>query len=591
MIQTEWDLSQIYKTNDDFFNDVEKTKKLIKNLEKFKNKLNKIDKKIILDYFKKDEELSIIVEKLAVYAHCKNDDNGKNDTNIRNYQTINSMLAEASQMLAFAKPELSQLDDEFLNELVKDAEFSRFTKTLKDIIRYKAHTLSEKEEAMLSSVSSFEDTSDIFSSLTDIEMDHGSYINEKGEEVKLNPGNYSASLNNPSSELRKTILETYLGSFGKLNLTLSNLYLSHVKYMNFMAKAYKYESALDMSTFDEELSNLIIHKNIENVSSKAYLLQEYFRVKKDILGLKEFSTADIPVDLFLGKPESIPYEKAVGDIKESFKVLGEDYVTLFEKALSTGWIDAYPRENKASGGYTISAYSEHPYILLNYDGTSHWASAIAHEFGHAMHSYYAGKAQPYDKHQYTLFIAEVASLTNEVLLNHYQISKETDKNKKMQLLADFMQLFYLNVYNSSMLAELELYVHETLDEYKPLTGEDINKKFISLCTKYFGEDVYINKNFEYDWSRKSHIFRDYYLYKYSNGLICACGIARKILEDKTGEYLAKYKQFLSLGGSLDPLSLLKVAEIDVLDSKTYTYAFGLFENYLNQLKNLTEEKK
>ncbi len=587
---TNWNLSDIYSSNDDFLKDYENAKNCLKILESYKDKLNRKCKEDILNYFKADTEFSVILEKLAVYAHCKNDDNGKDETNIKNYHMINNFFASISEKLAFVKTQLSELDNDFLNELAKDPDFSDFDLTLKDIIKDKPHTLSEKEEAQMAMVSAFENSDDIYSALSDIEMEHGTYEDENGNKVKLTTGNINKLMKNPKQAERLKIQETYLGEYAKLGLTFSGLYLSHLKYMNFISKMYHHNSVLDMLTFGEDVSPNVMYKNIEVVSKKSPLLQKYFDLKKKILKLDKFYTCDISADIVtLESSQKVSYEDAVADIKNSFSVLGEDYQSMFEKAVHDGWIDAFPRENKASGGYTISTYSVHPYILLNFDGTAYWKSAIAHEFGHAMHSYYSAKTQPYDKHDYTIFVAEVASLTNEILLEHYMLGKTSNKKEKIQLLSDFLQLFYLNVYNSSMLAEFELFAHESVANNEPVTGSDFNKKFAELCEKYFGNSVSLVKNFEFDWSRKSHIYSDYYLYKYSTGLVCACCVAQKIISDKSGEYVKKYKKFLSLGGSLSPIESLTVADIDILSDEPYEFAFGMFEDYLDELERLTKE--
>ena len=441
---------------------------------------------------------------------------------------------------------------------------------------------------MLASVSGFTNLDDIYSIISDIEMFHGEIKDDDGKMVKLTTGNYNSFLKNPSQEFRKKVMETYLAEYKRFNLTISNLYTSHVKYQNFIAKVRGYKSTLDMKTYGEQVESSIMMKNIEYVSSNKHLMQRYFKVKKDILKLKEFYSSDISVGLPFSN-KKIAYEDAVNDIKNSFAPLGKDYQDMFEKALAEGWIDALPRENKASGGYTISTYLTHPYILLNYDETQYWKSAIAHEFGHAMHSYLSKKTQPYAKSDYTIFVAEVASLTNEILYTKYMLSKETDAKAKMQILADFLALFYLNVFNSSMLAEFELFVHDSLWNGESLTANDLNQKFVDICHNYFGDSVVLTENFECEWERKSHVYRDYYLYKYSTGLVVACAVASKILGDETGEYLKKYKSFLSLGDALNPIDSLKVIDIDVTEKETYNFAFSMFENYLNELENLYKQ--
>ncbi len=584
-----WDLTHLYSSNDEFLKDFEKAKKYLKNAEKFKEKLNKNNKKDILNYFLLDSELSVILEKLAVYAFCKQDDDGKNAESVKNYNLVNDLLSKTSEKLAFAKTELSSLSDEFLLSLKKDSDFTDFDRSLEDIIRQKKHTLSEKEEQNIAVLSSFSNTDDIFSVLSNVEMFHGVFVDENGKEVKLFPGNYNEYMNSPSAETRRKVNEIYLAEYKKLNQTFASLFTSHVKYKNYLAKTYGFKSVLDMKTYNEEVSSEIMMVNIKNVKKHLAMLKEYFSLKKQILGLKEFRSSDIAVGLFADKFEKITYEQAIKDIRETYKVYGEDYIQKFDEAVNGGWIDAFPRESKKSGGYTISAYGQHPYILLNFDGTMDWASAITHEFGHAMHSYYSAQNQPYPKADYTLFVAEVVSLTNEVLYNNYLLSKTTDKHTKMKLLADFLQLFELNVYDSSMLAEFELFAHDKLQAGETLTAEDYNNKFVNLSKEYLG-DMIFNDGYECNWSRKGHIYRDYYLYKYSLGLCSACFVAKRLLEDKTGEYVKKYKQFLKLGGSKDPISSLKVADVDVLSDDIYVGAFDMFKQYLDELKILAKEK-
>lgn len=579
-----WDLSHLYKSNADFEKDLKMAEKLEKNIEKFKGKLTESD--VILEFFKADADLSQVLEKLTVYAFCKKDDNGKDKQNTKNYEIINNFFAKIGEKLAFSKVELSKLDESFLNGLKTDSRFADFDRTIEDIIRYKKHTLPEKQEQTMSKISAFSSTDDIFRILSNLEMNHGSFVDENGKEIKLSPQNYNLCMNNPNADVRRRVMEAYYGEYGKLIQTYAGLLSSHIKYENFTAKEYGFDSVLDMKCYGEEVDKKVMLENIKNVSARKNLLHRYFEAKRKILGLDEFYTSDIGTQIYNDDKKMEDYDEVVKDIAESLKVLGEDYVQKFNEAVENGWIDAFPRENKTSGGYTISAFGTHPYILLNFDGTREWASALTHEFGHAMHSYYSAENQPFVKSEYTLFVAEIVSLLNEILYNRYLISKTSDKREKMKLLAEFLQLFELNVYDSSMLAEFELFIHEEIDKGESLTAEDYTNKFKQLAESYFGKGVKLCKNYEFGWSRKSHIYRDYYLYKYSLGLCSACTLAENILSDKTGEALAKYRKFLTLGGSMDPVSELKVAGLDVLSDDIYKKAFGMFEEYLNELENL-----
>ncbi len=587
-MQTQWNLCDLYNTNDELMADFEQVKNLLSELCKFKGKLKKGDKKLLKKFFDLDAKFSMLIEKMAVYAHCKRDDNAKDDIAGKNYALINDFFVKSSEKCSFVKPELSSLSEKFLNSLKKDPEFSDYSRTIEYLIRTKKHTLSESEESLMATVSGFSTSDYIYDMLSDIEMNHGTVVSPSDEEIKLTTGNYNLLLKNDNQKFRKNVMETYLAEYGKLNMTIAGLYLSHAKHMNFIAKQRGFDSCLEMESYGEEVDSNIMLKNIEFVSKKSNLLREFFRVKKDLLKLNIFYSSDISANL-KGKAVTEDFEAGTKDIMNAFSPLGTDYQEMFKKALDEGWFDVFPRENKASGGYTISTYSSHPYILLNYDGTAYWKSAIAHEFGHAMHSYYSCKAQPYSKADYTIFVAEVASLTNEILLTYYLLNKEKNKKRKMQIICNFLGTFYLNVFNSSMLAEFELYVHDSLWQGNSLTATDLNRKFVSLCDKYFNDSVTLTSGFEFDWERKSHIFRDYYLYKYSTGFISASAAAIKILNDKTGEYVKKYKNFLSLGGSLPPCESLLQADIDITSEDTYNFAFQLFENFLDELKSLNKE--
>ncbi len=585
-----WDLSQLYKTNDDFLNDFELAQKLLKQIEGFRGEISKSDPQIVLAFFKKDTELSMVLEKLAVFAFCKQDDDGKNKQSVKNYNMLNDFFSKVGEKLAFAKTELASLPEEVLIAFKNHEQFADYDRTLNEVIRFKKHTLPEKDEQNMAALSAFSNTDDMFSMLSNVEMNHGSYTDENGKKIKLSPGNYNEAMNNPHQEIRKKVAETYVGEYKKLAETFTNLFLSHIKYENYLAKIYGFESVLDKKCYGEEVSPNVMMACIRNVSVNVDLLHRYFRLKKKILGVETFFSSDIGVGILNEDKTKISYDEAIFGIGESLKVFGQDYQNVFKDAVSSGWIDAFPRQGKKSGGYTTSTYREHPYILLNFDGTLEWASAITHEFGHAMHSYYSAKSQPYAKYDYTLFVAEIVSLTNEILYNKHLLSKANSKKEKMKLLAYFLQMFELNVFDSTMLAEFELFVHDSLWQGETLSSGDLCGKYKSLAAKYFGTGVIFTKDFEFGWMRKGHLYRDYYLYKYAMGLCCACYVASRLLNDPSGEYLKKYKQFLSLGGSLDPISALKIAEIDVESDKTYEIGFKMFEEYLNMLEKFTEEK-
>ena len=594
MIKTKWDLSQIYANWNEFDLDFKKVKSYLPEYLSLKGKFVNGDKEVLLKYFKLDEKNDPLLEKLAVYARCKKDENAQDVESSRRYMAINDYFAYYCEQVAFVKCELSNLDEDFLTSLLSDPDFNDYSRSINSIIRQKRHIPTERENQLIASMSSFSDYHDTFSTLVDIEMHFDDVEDENGNKISLHNGNYNFLLKNPNQAFRKRVMDTYLEEFNRFKLTISNLYISNVKYKNLIAKLSKFDSVLEMDADGDEITKDIMINNKTYVEKNAKLLQRFFDIKKKYLGLEKFYASDIYAELVSDTEsketqEKLRFEDCIDDIFASYKPLGIDYQLMFKKALDEGWFDVYPDPNKANGGYTISTYLIHPYILLNFDGTEHWKSAITHEFGHAMHSYFSTKAQPYAKSGYTIFIAEVASLTNEVLLSKYLLEKETDRLKKIKIISNFLSLFYLNVFNTSILSEFEYFAHTKISEGVSLSAEDLSNEFLSICKRYFGDSVVINDNFKYDWERKSHIFRDYYVYKYSTGLVSACAIASKILSDKTGEYTNKYLKFLEIGDSASPLESLAVAEIDITKEETYNYAFSIFEEYVKMLEELYEE--
>lgn len=608
MIKTKWDLTGIYPTWEEFDSDFEKIKSLLPEFLELKGQFTNGNKKSLLKYFELFEKHDPILEKLAVFARCRKDQNARDSESARKYFAVCDYISIFSEQTAFIKCEISSLDEGFLTSLLSDSDFKNATRFIYSIIREKQHVPTEREEQLMANVSSFSDYHDTFSTLVDIEMHFDDVTDENGEVIKLNNGNYNLYLKSPSQDFRKKVMDTYLEEFQRFKLTISNLYISNVKFKNLVAKLNKFDSMLDMDAHSDEITREIMLNNKAFIEKNAGLLQRFFKIKKKCLGVEKFYASDINAEITLAleeklnrkqndksndniskKPEQIPFEDCVDDILNSYAPLGKDYQEMFKKALAEGWFDVYPDPDKANGGYTISTYLIHPYILLNHDGTDHWKSAITHEFGHAMHSYYSSAAQPYLKSGYTIFIAEVASLTNEVLLSKYMLEKETDKIKKAKIISNFLSLFYLNVFNTSILSEFEYFAHTKIGEGVSLSADDLSNEYLNICKRYFGDSVEINENFKYDWERKSHIFRDYYVYKYATGLISACAIASKILSDKTGEYTKKYRKFLKIGDSASPLDSLAVAEIDITKEETYNYAFSIFEEYVKKLEELYEE--
>ena len=580
-----WDLSQIYATQQDYLSDKQKLKELGNKLVLFKGKLN--NKKDLLNYFVVNEEFSKIEEKLVSYLFFTKSLDGSNIFAIEELSELEIYLQELNNKTVFISQELKKIPNKSLQEFAKLPEFKDYDLDLLDIIKDKKHTLPESQEKLMIGASFANNNSELFDCLNNVEIKYGKTIDEQGKIVTLNKSNSRVLT---SSHIKKVRLYAYvriLRAYKAVNQTIASNYISHLKYSNFVAKTYKYKNTLDLCLNDADLPNNLPQSVVKNVTNYLPLLHSYYAWRKQFMGLKHIDSNDLSCNLFdrtVNKEYTL--QEGVSIIKEALQVLGPDYINLLDKAIENKWIDSEFAPNKESGAYSSSLYGVHPFILLTYDKTQDSVSTLAHELGHAMHSYYSEKAQPYAKHNYEIFVAEVASTVNEVLLANYFINNAKNNKEKIAFITDFLNTFVATVFTQTQYTEFELFAHNAVDKGEPLSYKKLNDCYLQLQKKYCGKNVLIVSDSQYHWSRVPHFYRSFYVFKYATGFISACAIAQKLLTDKN--YLPKYKEFLSAGGSKKPCDILKLADVDILDSKTYKQAFKLFDNYLNILKNTKE---
>ncbi len=577
-----WATEDIYKSEkeweEDFF-------ALSKNasLEEFKGKLGQ--KSGFIACMKKQEEICRVLDKLSVYAYMKHDENTKDAKSDALLSKVTSLGANVSAESAYILPELTALDQEILLEYIKDPELCDYDYFLREILNSKDHVLGEKEERLLAlsseALSSFRE---IFTKIDNADIDLGT-VKDGKEVIPLSHGTYGVVMHGENRKLRKKAYERYYKGYVSLINTITSTYYGSVKKDVFFAKAKNYESALDKALFSEDVPKSVYQNLIDNTNKALPLLHKYMSVKKKALKLKTMYMYDVYVPIVEGAELKLDYEDAYDLVVKGLSVLGKEYTDLMLKAKADRWIDVFEKDGKRSGAYSIAVYDTHPYVLLNYQKTTHDVFTIAHEMGHSLHSYYSNKNQPYAKADYRIFVAEVASTVNEVLLVRYLLRTEKDEKLKKYLLSYLLEMIRTTLFRQTQFAEFEQFTHQAVEKGEPLTKENMCEKYLELNKKYYGRAVKSDDNIKYEWARIPHFYRAFYVYKYATGIISALSIADRI--EKEGETAVKdYFKFLSSGGSNGPIELLKIAGVDLTSDKPFKSAFKVFKDTLEEFIKL-----
>ncbi|MCM1533940.1 MAG: oligoendopeptidase F [Corallococcus sp.] len=578
-----WNLGDIFATVDDWEKSFAKMSKEYKKLGEFQGKLS--DRDTLLKFLKLSDKIDREFEKLYCYAFMSYNEDSQDAERQARYARIYGLLTESNTLTAFVSPELSALSDKKLKALIADPDFSDYDVQLQNLLDGKAHILSQAEEKLLAGVGAFsQQFQEVFNRLDsgDIKFET---ITVDGKEVQLGHGTYSMLLQHPDQKVRKLAFETYYkGYIEKIN-TLAGLYEGSVKSDWFFAKAKKFGSTMEEALFYEHVDKAVYDNLIKCMHGSFEPLHKYIALRKKLMGVETLNMYDLYVSIFEDADIACEYEEACELVLKGLAPLGEDYLDVVRHAFANRWIDVHETPTKRSGAYSMSVPGVHPYMLLNYQKTTHDIFTIAHEMGHSMHSYYSEKKQPYAKANYKIFVAEVASTCNEVLLLKYLLKNTADVKLKKYLLQYYLDMLRTTMYRQAMFAEFEQIAHDLAEKGQPLTSEIMSQKYLELNKMYYGPSVCHNDEIKYEWARIPHFYRAFYVYKYSTGIISAVCIAEKIL--KEGESAVKdYKKFLSLGGSMDPVSELKVAGVDLTSEEPFKIVTRSFADTLAELEEL-----
>ena len=547
------------------------------------------DAKTLLAYMKLLEDIQVRSSQLANYAQRKGDE----DTRVAAYQAMVSRFSaafvELNTSTSFETPELLAIPDETLEGFyVQEPELERFRRFIGDLRRLKEHTLSPAEEKLLAAAGSITRTpSDVFGMLENADMTFPAAVDAEGKEHHLTGGTFVPLQMSPDRQLRKDAYEKLYTRLGEFKNTSAALLYGQVKQLKFQADARHYESSLAASLSRTNVPTSVYHNLIEAVHQNMDKMHRYVRLRKKMLGVEELHFYDVYTNLVKGVDRYIPIEEAKATVYEAMAPLGEEYQAILKHGFESRWIDVYENPGKRGGAYSSGA-RVHPFVLLNHSGTLKSQFTLAHEMGHALHSYFSNRTQkPLDSH-YVIFVAEVASTCNEALLMEYLLNKTTDKRERAFLINHFLEQFKGTLYRQTMFAEFELKMGEMVQNGIPLTAAKLCEEYRKLNELYFGPDMVCDDHIAMEWARIPHFYYNYYVFQYATGYSAAIALSQKILKEGQPA-VEKYLEFLSGGRSKPPVELLKGAGVDMSSPEPVNEALALFGRLVEEMEQLVEE--
>ncbi len=590
-VEFKWKLEDIYPDEAAWEKDVEKVKELIGQVQSKAGTLSQSGKQL-LDTLVLQDELTKTMDQVYVYARMRRDEDNANATYQALTDRATSLSTQVYSALSYIQPEILAIPSDKLHKLIEsEAGLAHYRMLLDEIEREKPHTLSTAEEALLAEASEVTGApSKIFGMLNNADIKFPLIKNEAGEEVELTKGRYTQFMESKDRRVRKEAFEALYATYGQYRNTIAATLTAAVKRAVFYAKVRKYESARQASLFADNIDISVYDKLIAAVHDHLPLMHRYVSLRKQILGVDELHMYDLYVPMVPEVEMEIPYEQAVETVKVALKPLGEEYSAILEKGLTSGWIDVYENEGKTSGAYSWGAYTTHPYVLLNYQDNVNNMFTLAHEMGHALHSYYSNQNQPYTYASYRIFVAEVASTLNEALLMHYMLDTTDDKRKRMYLINYYLEQFRGTVFRQTMFAEFEKIIHAKVEAGEALTADGLCAIYRELNVKYHGPDMVIDSQIDLEWERIPHFYNNFYVYKYATGFSAATSLSKQILEEGQPA-VDRYLNFLKSGGSDYPLNLLKGAGVDMTSPEPINEALSVFKALLDEMEDLVNAKE
>lgn len=585
-VEDTWNLGDIFADDGLWQEALEELKGFVPQLEAFRGHLGD-SAESLLGYLRLNDEISVKLGKVYGYASCRSDE----DTAVGVYQNMKGqamgVLVKLQSASAFESPEILAIDEEKLERFFAErSELETYRRPLYSIRRRAAHTLSEKEERLLSMAGEMGSAPGSLDSVFhNASLRYSDAVDAEGGKHPLTDGSLVMLLTESDRTLRRSAFENFYAVLDQFKATCAALLDAQFKALRFESEARGYAGTLEAALDGTEVPTSVYHNLISAVHENLEPMYRYVRLRRKLLGVDELHMYDVYTPLVPDCSVTVPFAEAKETVLEALSVLGEDYTALLKQGFENRWIDVYQNEGKRSGAYSTDVSRPHPYVLLNYKGTLDDMFTLAHEMGHALHSYHSTAAQPVCTSDYVIFVAEVASTCNEVLLMRHLLEKTTEPKQRAYLINHFLDSFKGTVYRQTMFAEFERFMGELSDRGETLTDGVLCEKYLELNRLYFGPDMVSDPQIALEWARIPHFFYDYYVFQYATGFSAAVAIAERILREGESA-VADYKRFLSGGCSADPISLLKLAGVDMSTPEPVNAGLALFAELVEELEKL-----
>lgn len=580
-----WDLTVIYPDLTSFFNDYHDLETKMQEVLNYQGKLL-TSSKILLEFLELSDTLERKLYKLYYYAHLSFDVDTSNAKNLELCGQVDNLMTNYTSLTSFVNPELLKGNYNLILKFIKEEpNLAKYRFNLEDLYRYKKHILTLKEEKILSNLTEvFSASSKIYESLTDTDLTFGNII-VNNQKYEFTESNYSLFIEHKDRVVRKKAFDILYKTYQKYLHTISDTFRFNIETNSKIAKLKHYNSSIEASLFADNIPVSVYDNLIKTVNDNLSVLYDYYDLKREVLNLDKLHLYDIYAEMVPSVSKEYTFLEAKDLVLKGLAILGSDYQGKLKEAFSKRFIDIYNNKGKRSGAYSSGFYDTNPYILLNFEGNYSAVTTLAHELGHSMHTMYSCLNNPYNTSSYKIFVAEVASTVNELLLLRYLLKETTDKQEKLFLLNKLLELFKGTIFRQTMFAEFERDMYKSYEEGKILTGEYLSNQYYQLVKKYFGPNVVCDKLIQYEWMRIPHFYYNFYVYKYATSLSVACKIVLDI-ENQGEKAVNNYLNFLKTGGSMYPYEELLVCNVDISNSLFIEDAIKMFKDTILEFRNI-----
>lgn len=584
-VKDTWDLTVIYKDIDAFYKDYHDLENEMLILEKYKGRLLE-SSKTLLEFLEISDKLERKLYKLYYYSHLNFDVDTTNSESLELSEKVSHLMTKFSNIISFVDPELLKNDYSLIEKYLNDEpKLKKYQFNLEQLFRYKEHTLSLEEEKIFATLGvSLEAPESIYESLTDGDLTFGD-ITVDGVRYEFTESNYSTFIESDNRDTRKKAFNKIFKTYQKYSKTIAGTFRYNMEINSKIAKLRHYDSAISASLYNDKIDISVYNNLIKTVRDNLDVLYDYYDLKKEVLNLKELHLYDIYTNMVKEVDKNYSFLDAKKIVLDALSVLGKDYNQKLNKAFDNRFIDIYNNKGKRGGAYSSGFYDTYPYILLNFEGKYNDVTTLAHELGHSMHTLYSCEANPYNTSSYHIFVAEVASTVNELILIKYLIKNTSKKEEKLYLLNKLLELFKGTIFRQTMFAEFEKNMSEAYEKGIILTSDYLKNEYYKLVKDYFGPNVVCDKLIENEWMRIPHFYYNFYVYKYAIGLSAACSIVHDI-ETHKEKGVERYIKFLKTGGSMFPCDELLVCGVDVTKSDFIENAIDFFKDTITEFRNI-----